>query len=262
MTRLAAPLCLLATLLVASPSLLPSMAFATTSATQQQAIQALQNLETVSYRAATSFYLYNVLNRDPQQFRKMQAQLQAGDALVPPLGNANLSSKWAALKRTCTTARFTADGIADNDSVNAVDGALNALVGDIRTLMAEQRAAGQLGTDKMADMIYEQYVLMQVMTAAYLRISADYFGGAIVASQGPQVEIDKLADKFSEQLSQLSRHYAKDAKVAPLLRDVTTKWVFIRNSFKNFNENNVPFVVGRYNEQITEKLLQAHAATR
>ncbi len=254
---------ILGALLLTSPLLVMSPAAqANTANVQQQALQTLQELETVSYRAATSFYLYNVLNRDPQHFRKMQNQLQAGDALIPQVGNAALVSKWAALKRTCTSARFTAEGVADNDSVNAVDGALNALVGDIRALMAEQRTAGQLGSDKMADMIYEQYVLMQVMTAAYLRISADYFGGAIVASQGPQVEIDKLADKFSEQLTQLNRHYAKNPKVTPLLRDVTTKWVFIRNSFKNFNENNVPFVVGRYNEQITEKLLQAHAAAR
>ncbi|MDP2228336.1 MAG: hypothetical protein Q8J78_12760, partial [Moraxellaceae bacterium] len=219
-----------------------------------------QEFETISYRAATAFYLYNVLNRDPQEFRKMQAQLLRGDALAGTIENGAFKTSWSALKKSCTSARFTNEGVADNDSVIAVDGALNELTRHIRNRMNDKKAAGKLGSDKMTDMLYDQYILMEVMTAAYLRRSADYFGGAIVASQGPQVEIDKLAEKFSGQMKQLNAHYAKNPKVAPLLRDVTTKWGFVRKSFINFNEDNVAFVVGRYNAQITEKLLAAHAS--
>ena len=96
------------------------------------------------------------------------------------------------------------------------------------------------------------------MTTAYQRKSADSFGGAIVQSDAPQVEIDTLAAKFQAQLDQLNKYYARNAAVAALLREVTTKWTFIRGSFINFNEKNVPFIVGRYNEQITEKLLAAY----
>jgi len=72
------------------------------------------------------------------------------------------------------------------------------------------------------------------------------------------VEIDQLANKFSQQLAQLNSHYEKNAQVSPTLKEVTTKWTFIKNSFINFNQDNVPFIVGRYNEQITDKLLTAY----
>ncbi|MDI1300314.1 MAG: hypothetical protein PSX71_00195 [bacterium] len=231
---------------------------ATAASPQVQTIRTLQHLETISYKAGTAFYLYSVLNRDPQEYKKMQAQISAGDGVVQKLGNNAISPKWNDFKHSLTAAKFTTEGVADNTSINAIDGALSSLTQTIRTSETEQKLAGKVSTDKMADMLYEQYVLMEVMTAAYLRKSADYFGGSIVASQGPEVEIDLLADKFSQQLLQLNRYYAKTPQVAQSLKEITTKWTFIKNSFKNFNKDNVPFIVGRYNEQITEKLLAAH----
>lgn len=225
---------------------------------QVQAIRSLQHLETVSYRAATAFYLYSVLNRDPQQYKKMQKQITDGDALMASLANPGIAPKWNDFKRTLTSAKFTSEGVADNASINAIDASLSALTQALRAEENQQRAAGHIVVDKMADLLYEQYVLMQVMTSAYLRKSADYFGGAIVATQGPQVEIDQLAEKFGTQLDQLNRYYAKNPQVSAALKDVTTKWVFIRDSFINFNKDNVPFIVGRYNEQITDKLLNAY----
>lgn len=221
-------------------------------------MKALQTLETVSYQAATSFFLYSVLNRDPQHIKKAQAYLATGDGLVATIGNTAITAKWTAFKQSITTAKFTSEGVAENSSLNAVETSLTALAQLVRSERMEQRQAANIASDKMADMLYEQHVLMQTMTTAYLLKSADYFGGSIVASTGPQVEIDKLAAKFQSQLDQLNRHYAKNAAVAAALREVTTKWTFIRGSFINFNENNVPFIVGRYNEQITEKLLQAY----
>lgn len=242
-----------------SPSVFAAPSPQAASSPALQAVQHLQKLETASYRAATAFYLYNVLNRDPQQFRKMQSMLTEGDSLIGATGNPALDLKWKELKRACTSAKFTTDGVADNDSINAVDSALNDLGAAIRSNIAEQRASGKIAVDKMSDMLYDQYVTMQIMTSAYLRYSADYFGGAIVSSRSGEVEIDKLALKFGSQLNQLNKHYARHPKIAPLLKETTTRWVFVRQSFINFNENNVPFVIGRSNEQITDKLLQAYA---
>ncbi|MDF2447084.1 MAG: hypothetical protein K0S46_2320 [Moraxellaceae bacterium] len=224
-----------------------------------QSLRSVQQLETLSYQAATTFYLHSVLNRDPEQMKKTQANLTAGDALVKSLANPAISAKWSAFKQSISSARFTSEGVPDNDSLNVIDGAHTALTLLLRSNRTEQRLSANVATDKMADMLYDQHVLMHTMTAAYLRKSADYFGGAIVQSQAPQVEIDQLANKFTAQLNMLTKHYARNAEVALLLREVNTKWLFIRNSFINFNENNVPFIVGRYNDQITQKLLEAYA---
>lgn len=241
-----------------TPSVSAAAPAAASAGSSADALQNLQHLETVSYQAATSFFLYSVLNRDPQHMKSAQASLSSGDALIQKLGNPAITPKWTAFKQSITSAKFTSEGVADNPSLNAIDGALTGLTQALRAQRNEQRLAANVATDKMADMLYDQHVLMQTMTTAYLRKSADYFGGAIVQSDAPQVEIDKLAAKFQTQLDQLNKYYARNAAVASLLREVTTKWTFIRGSFINFNENNVPFIVGRYNEQITEKLLAAY----
>ena len=231
---------------------------AAASASPADALRNLQSLETVSYQAATSFFLYSVLNRDPQHMKRVQSSLATGDGLVQKLGNPAITPKWNAFKQAIGSARFTAEGVADTVSLNGIDSSLTTLTQQLRTLRNDQRLAANFTTDKMADMLYDQHALMQTMTTAYLRKSADSFGGAIVKSDAPEVEIDKLAAKFQTQLDQLNRYYAKNPAVAALLKDVVTKWTFIRGSFINYNENNVPFIVGRYNEQITEKLLEAY----
>lgn len=222
------------------------------------ALQNLQHLETVSYQAATSFFLYSVLNRDPQHMKRTQSSLANGDAMVQRLGNTAITPKWSAFRQAVTSAKFTSEGVADSTSLNTIDSTLTGLTQVLRTQRNEQRLAANVATDKMADMLYDQHVLMQTMTTAYLRKSADMFGGAIVKSDAPEVEIDKLAARFQAQLDQLNKHYARNTAVSALLREVVTKWTFIRGSFINYNENNVPFIVGRYNEQITEKLLAAY----
>ena len=259
MRRLWLILALCPPLLIAGINISPAMAAPAQAASPQiQAIRTLQHLETVGYQAGTAFYLYSVLNRDPQQYKKMQGRISAGDALAQQIANGTVTQKWNEFKRALGSAKFTSEGVADNPSINAIDGSLSTLTQTLRALASEQLKAGQITPDKMADMLYEQYVLMQIMTAAYLRQSADYFGGAIVASQGPVVEIDQLADKFSAQLAQLNRHYAKNPEISAALKVVTTKWTFVKNSFKNYNKDNVPFIVGRYNEQITEQLLATY----
>ncbi|MES2917600.1 MAG: hypothetical protein V4729_03165 [Pseudomonadota bacterium] len=231
---------------------------AAAASTSTASIKSLQQLETTTYQTATSFFLYSVLNRDPQHLKKSQAYMAVGDGLVASIGHAGISAKWAAFRQAINSTRFTSEGMAESDSLSAINGTLTALTQAMRSQRMEQRAAANVATDKMADMLYDQHVLMQVMTTAYLHKSADYFGGAIVQSNAPQVDIDKLAAKFQGQLDQLNRHYAKNKAVAPALREVTTKWTFIRNSFINYNENNVAFIVGRYNEQINERLLLAY----
>lgn len=226
---------------------------------QLQTIRSLQQLETISYKAVTAFYLYGVLNRDPQEHKKMQAQISAGDDMVQKLGNKSITPKWTELKHSITSAKFTAEG-PETNSINDIDAALTVMAQTTRAAETEQKLAARIAPDKMADLIYDQYVLMEAMTAAYLRKSADAYGGAIVASQGPVVEIDQLADQFSVQLEQLNKHYAKTPQVAEQLKVIITKWTFIKKSFKDYNHDNVPFIVGRYNEQITEKLLAAHAS--
>lgn len=234
---------------------------ASASSAAFETVKALQQLETSSYQTATAFFLYSVLNRDPQHLKSAQGHMATGDALVQKIGNPTVTSKWTALKQSIGSAKFTSEGVAENRSLIAIDIALTGLTQVVRSARMEQRLAANLTTDKMADMLYDQHVLMQSMTTAYLRNSADYFGGSIVQSDLPPVEIDKLAHKFQAQLDQLNRHYAKNRAISALLREAVTKWTFIRGSFINYNENNVPFIVGRYNEQITEKLLLAYDQT-
>lgn len=258
MRRLLIPLCAALFYLPISAASTTHAATSSASNPQLKTFYTLQQMETVSYKAATAFYLYNVLTRDPQQYKKMQTLITSGDELTQQLGKPIVNTQWGNLKRSLTKATFTAEGVADTPSINAVNDALQTLARNLRQLGGEERKTQNFAHDKMVDMMYDQYVLLQIMTAAYLRKSADYFGGVVVASQGQQIEIDKLANQFSVQLDQLRQYYQKNPEVSKVLKEVTTKWVFIRGSLVNYNQDNVAFVIGRYNEQIADKLLSAY----
>lgn len=238
---------------------LAAPAVSTTAATNPfiSVIHNLQKVETLAYRASTTFYLHNVLNRDPQQLRKMQAALSEGDQLIALIGNPALTLKWGELKTACTSTKYTKDGAPESASLNAVDNTLSSLVTAVEANISEQRNTGKITIDKMKGMLYDQYVTMQIMTSTYLHDAADSFGGGVFYTESDSVDIEELAKKFDTQQAQLSKYYSNNPQVSLLLKDVKTRWVFVRKSMVNYNEKSAPFVIGHYNEQITNKLLQA-----
>ena len=65
--------------------------------------------------------------------------------------------------------------------------------------------------------------------------------------------LDVKAQKFEQLLTRLSAGPAPESLRA-MLDELNSKWLFIRNSYINYNENNVSFVIDRYSKGILEGL--------
>lgn len=76
--------------------------------------------------------------------------------------------------------------------------------------------------------------------------------------QGSSTEtpLDEQAKEFDELLNTLNKGNS-EGELKALLNDISSKWQFIRDSYINYNENNVGFVIDRYSKRILEGLTTA-----
>jgi len=76
--------------------------------------------------------------------------------------------------------------------------------------------------------------------------------------QGSATEktLDEQAREFEALLASVADG-AQNGELVQILDDLQAKWAFIRNSYINYNENNVGFVIGRYSKSILTGLSRA-----
>jgi len=69
--------------------------------------------------------------------------------------------------------------------------------------------------------------------------------------QGSATEktLDEQAREFEELLASVAEG-PQEGELDAVIGDLQAKWSFIRNSYINYNENNVGFVIGRYSKSI------------
>ncbi|WP_404363081.1 hypothetical protein [Marinobacter sp.] len=103
-------------------------------------------------------------------------------------------------------------------------------------------------------------VLMARMMSKY---SARSYSSVSQTFQGSDTEaaLDEQALAFDALIDTLSAGDGND-EVKQVIDGVATKWMFIRGSYINFNEDNVPFIIDRYSKGILEGLEQAIAMLR
>lgn len=98
-------------------------------------------------------------------------------------------------------------------------------------------------------------VLMAQMMSKY---SARSNSSVAQTFQGSESEapLDQQAKEFDTLLAQLKKgKETGDLKQA--IESISSKWMFIRGSFINYNEKNVPFIIDRYSKGILDQLKTA-----
>lgn len=129
--------------------------------------------------------------------------------------------------------------------------ALSALSEEIYDAVAEQEVTPTVSDVELAR---RASVTMALMVTRYSARSsstvAQVFQGA-----DSDVSLDQLARDFEETMEEL-RSRTTDAELDELLSEVNTKWEFIRNSYINYDERNVSFVINRYSTSIVDNMEQ------
>lgn len=94
--------------------------------------------------------------------------------------------------------------------------------------------------------------IAHLMTAYAARSSSN----VAQVAQGAETEkpLDVLAREFTDRLTRLGTITQADTASRKVVDDITTKWNFIQNSYINYNENNVSYIVDLYSKRILDSL--------
>lgn len=102
----------------------------------------------------------------------------------------------------------------------------------------------------------EASITMALMVTRYSARSsssvAQVFQGA-----DSEMSLDDLARQFEDNLEKLRSETSDDSELDSMLSDVNSKWQFIRESYIEYDEENVSFVINRYSTGIVETLEQS-----
>ncbi len=127
--------------------------------------------------------------------------------------------------------------------------ALNDLATELYAVSLE---SDQITSNRRVEAARSAAVTLSQMMAKYsvrsnMAVSQTFQGSAT------EEPLDVKAKKFETLLTEVSSGPKSDPLKAAL-DDINAKWQFIRNSYINYNENNVSFVIDRYSKGILEAL--------
>lgn len=108
-------------------------------------------------------------------------------------------------------------------------------------------------TADRVELAREASITMALMVTRY---SARSSSSVAQVFQGADTEmsLDELARQFEDNLEQLRSEASDDSELDRMLSDVNSKWRFIRESYIQYDEENVSFVINRYSTGIVETL--------
>lgn len=207
----------------------------------------LQALRDGSARITTQYFMYTILERARERQSDVKGLITDLDTRVAALNDPELLNSWQAVRAAALTDPYVKGAVYQQTIYTLED--RNAEFAQI----LEKRMPPELGRDKRQ--LYELAGRMQVMMIIYLRNSADAFGGVNYSGKQAHLDLTKLAKEFSTLLATVSTK--QQASMAPALKKIKPKWIFLAPRMLDYQKNNVPFIVDLYGCQIIEQLLAA-----
>lgn len=230
------------------------------AATPQQLLTELHQMRLTSTDVVTNFYMFTGLDADAKYDRRMQ------------LGSKKFEE---ALKRASELA--IANGVSE--SLAAIDAdwkEFHQLLMSNRNDMMTQgfpnvRLVDEMGRTnqdivKKVGMTYDQLqqssgimptpivkksrslaLLMEEITSQYAARGTTNLGQVFMGNS--ERSLEQMADDFHAGLEEL-RAMVAGKNVGNILKSIDSKWKFMAQSVKNYNENTVPFLVVSYNDRI------------
>ncbi|SFM24608.1 hypothetical protein [Marinobacter zhejiangensis] len=127
-----------------------------------------------------------------------------------------------------------------------------SLNGKASELYALALESSLVSTDERVEAARRASVTMAQMMAKY-SVRSNMAASQTFQGSSDETPLDEKAREFEALLSQLSSG-PKDASLNAALEGIKSKWLFIKGSYINYNENNVSFVIDRYSKGILEDL--------
>lgn len=225
-------------------------------------LQQLRNTQIAVYAMVRDFHMQTLMAGDPARTAQLGKLLgESGetlDGIAIDSGNAAQKEAITAARkafsdfaRTARANNIVADGYTDDILVGDLYVGAEALSKALQGAIEATPGGGK--QREVTDRAHATNLLMQRAAAAYLKRSAQMspdIGAAIPYDLGEaSAELDK-------KMTALAKELQANASARNTMRNVMTKWNFIKGSLINYNDKAVPFIVDRYAGQIMAGLQQ------
>lgn len=238
-------------------------------ATPQQLDTSLQQIRLNSIAIMTNFYMFSGLDLDSRYKARLdQSSATLDDALAnaTALAGANnlsaditaIAALWQDYQKLIkanlddmTTKGFPNVRLVDEMSKNSID-----IVEISSQASANLYESSGIEPNKIVRKARSLSLLMEQITAQYAARNTSNLGQVFVGNS--EYGLAEMADDFSQQLKDLTQS-AKSAKTDNLLNSIQSKWRFMEQRIRDYNENAVVFLVVSYNDKIIDHLQELEA---
>lgn len=241
-------------------------------ATPQQLQDDLQQLRLSSTAIMTNFYMFSGLDLDSRyKMRLEQNSASFEEALTDAslLATSNdLQAEVETLQERWKTYQKLIDTNLDDmitkgfPNVRLVDEMSKTSI-DIVGLAAQASEKLDTSSGTSANEIVKQSrdlaLLMEQITSQYAARNTSNLGQVFAGNS--TYSLVEMADDFTKKLNKLSR-LVNSEKTANLLNSIQSKWRFMEQRIRNYNENAVVFLVVSYNDKIIDHLQELEAIYR
>lgn len=221
---------------------------------------------------ASAFHRYQGSEGDSKQLQalndalgKLKSHLQISFQDLADLGlKAELDKvlgHWRNAARDLNTAMtaIAGSGFAEGQVINGY--LLNSLLTGTDLQAAYKAVVSSTGVKvpPVLQALRDQTVLFQEMAALYMERNTTQYGYTYRSDANNQDTLDKMAQRFSFGLDDTEKLLAGNPEAIRTLNNIRNKWRFLENSFIDYSEKAVPYLVLKFGGEITSDL-QAMAA--
>lgn len=238
-------------------------------ATPQQLLADFQQIRLSSTSATTNFYMYSGLDADKRYEQRMEQSVKRlNDALNDAdklASNSQMTTEVAGLKakskQFVELLQANRDDIAKQgypnvrlvDEMGRANNDLIALAASARDKLTETSG---INANNVVRQTRELALLMERITSQYAARGTSNLGQVFVGNS--EQSLNEMAEQFNQDLDKLAAA-AKSPKSENILYSIQSKWRFMEERIRNYNENAVVFLVVSYNDRIIEHLQELEA---
>lgn len=217
------------------------------------------------YKVSTSFHQLTLHEGDTTIQSELEENISSMTDSADALASQNAPESSDNIQQVVTIAKdyalfaakneIASEGFTSQYAVNDLHESRDNLLAALNQVIKQQNE--QVGESDKNDLL-QAAALLQMMTSQYVR-RANSNGGAglYVANEEKQETPDILADRFSDLLTKIKKKHRSNKDLQADLKSITRKWLFVESSFKNYNQDTVPYLLTKYCTTIVTTLNEA-----
>lgn len=233
-------------------------------ATPQQLLTDLQHMRLAATNAVTNFYMFSGLDADSKYERRIDQSMKRFEesltsalqlASINGMGDsiASINVDWKKLSELMTINRndMLKQGYPNVRLVDEMGRKSMEIVNKASAAYSTLEQSSGIKPSPIVQKARDLALLMEEITSQYAARGTTNLGQVFMGNYSRT--LTEMAEDFQQQLTELEG-MVKSQKTEVLMGSVKSKWRFMEERIKNYNENTVPFLVVSYNDRIIEHL--------